>query len=470
MLEDAKEGRINLILVKDLSRFGRNYIQVGQFTDYLFPMIGCRFVALNDGVDTLHSDNDIMPFKNLFNEFYLRDCSKKIRSVYKACQQNGLYVGSFAPYGYRKDPDDRHRLVPDEYAAPVVRRIFDMRRGGMGFHAIADRLNSEGIPSPREYQIQQSGDPGDPERRHYFWNYTSVHALVVSEVYIGHMVQNKKSTLSYKSKTLVSKPKDEWIRVENTHEPIIDLDTFQFCADLEEQHRRPRCTRDGKQTLFSGLMKCADCGGVMRAQINAQRRDNGRKSHVGYCCGTYSRCGKSACSCNMISERAISAVVLEDIRWYVGKIAVDGEGLRQELLAQRQSETAQQQKSARTQAKALRGRLAELARIVAALYEDKVLGKLSEGTCHAMIAKYEQEQAEKEAALAALNERLAALDKDAQDVDSFLAAIRKYVAIEQLDREMLLELIEHIDIGKSTGTGKDKSREIVIHYNFVGRV
>jgi len=470
LIEDAKDGKINLILCKDLSRFGRNYIQVGQFTDYLFPMINCRFIALNDGVDTINNDNDIMPFKNLFNEFYLRDTSKKIRSVFKSYQLNGQFIGSCVPYGYKKSEEDRHKLVIDEDTAAHVRRIFDLRHQGMGYHRIAGLLNAEGIASPRAYQLQQSGVSDSTERKTYYWNYTTIKSIVSNEVYIGHMVQNKKGTLSYKSKKLLSKPKDEWIKVENTHEPIIDLDIFQFCAELDEKHRRPRCTRDGEQSLFAGLMNCMDCGGFMRTHIEKIMRKTGLKTYVGYCCGTYSRCGKSVCSANMIRESAVATLVLEDIRKYAGKIKVDESGLRQDLINQKRLDTAKQQKADKAQLKSLQNRLAELGQIISNLYEDKVLGKLSETVCNSMIAKYEQEQTEKTEALRILDGKLAEFEKDAQDVNSFLAAVKKYVAVEQLDREMLLELIDRIEIGKSTGTGKEKVRDIVIHYNFVGYI
>lgn len=471
LIEDAKDGKINLILCKDLSRFGRNYIQVGQFTDYLFPMINCRFVALHDGVDTLNNDNDIMPFKNLFNEFYLRDVSKKVRSVFKSYQQKGWYL-SAAPYGYKKPPDEKHRLVVDEYAAEIVRRIFDMRRQGLGYHKISRILNEEAILSPREYQIHNSGNPDNAEYRPSYWNYTSVKALVASEVYIGHTIQHKKQTLSYKNKKLVSVPKEEWIKVENTHEPIVDLDTFQFCAELDAKNRRPRQTRSGDITLFSGFLTCMDCVGTMRAHIDKVMRKTGLKTYVSYCCGTYSRCGKSVCSANMIMESAVTAFVLNDIRRYAARIALDEDGLRKNLIRQRNAESEKRKKADMTQANALQKRLSELGQIIANLYEDKVLGKLSESVCHSMIGKYEREQAEKTEALRVINERLAILERDEQDVDSFIAAIKKYVAVEQLDREMLTELVDHIEIGKSTGhaASKDKSRDIVIHYKFVGHI
>ena len=471
LLEDAKDGKINLILCKDLSRFGRNYIQVGQFTDYLFPMINCRFIALHDGVDTIHNDNDIMPFKNLFNEFYLRDVSKKVRNVFHAYQMKGWYL-SGAPYGYQKSPEDKHRLVVDEYAAEVVRRVFDLRRQGMGYHRIAGLLNEEGILSPREYKIQNSGKDGNPGRRPFYWNYTAIHSLTRSEVYIGHTVQHKKQTLSYKNKKLLSVPEDEWIKVENTHEPIIDLETFQVCAALDEKLRKPRCTRTGEQALFSGLMRCMDCGGVMRAKIDKIMRKTGLKTYVSYCCGTYARCGKAVCSANMIMENAVTAIILNDIRGFAGQIAVDEEGLRQDLLRKRNTETAKRQKSDKAQSKALQKRLFELEQLISNLYEDKVLGNLSDSVCHTMIGKYEREKEEKARALELVNGRLAAAERDTRDIDSFIETIKKYLTVESLDRAMLLELVDYIQIGKSAGhaASKDKTREIVIHYNFAGNV
>lgn len=195
LIEDAKEGLINLILVKDLSRFGRNYIQVGQFTDYLFPMIGCRFIALNDGVDTIHSDNDIMPFRNLFNEFQSKDTSKKIKAVKQAHAKMGNYLGWLVPYGYKAHPDDKHKFIIDEYAAGVVQKIFANRRKGWGYRKLAAKLNEEHILPPLDYYYQQKGKEDAGIRRNHLWNDMTVKKILRNEVYAWHIKGTAKGTL-----------------------------------------------------------------------------------------------------------------------------------------------------------------------------------------------------------------------------------------------------------------------------------
>ena len=246
LIDDAKDGKINLILVKDLDRFGRNYIQVGQFTDYLFPMIGCRFIALNDGVDTIHNDNDIMPFRNLFNEFQSRDTSKKIKAVKQACAASGKYLGCYAPFGYKKSPDNKHKFIIDETAAAVVRKIFDYRCKGYGFRKIAGFLNEEKIPTPRDYYYQQKGEP-NPFYFNHMWNDVTMRVIIRNEVYIGNMVQNKCGTLSYKNDKQVKKSQEDWIRVEGTHEPIIEMETWNQCVEIDKRIKKPRSTGTGKQ-------------------------------------------------------------------------------------------------------------------------------------------------------------------------------------------------------------------------------
>lgn len=237
LIEDAKAKRINVILVKDLSRFGRNYIEFGQYTDYLFPSLGCRFIALNNGIDTesTNGSTDVMCFLNLFNEFYSRDTSKKVKAVKKACAENGKFMGTYPAYGYKRDPADKHHLVINEDTAPVVRRIFEMRAAGTGFHAIAVMLNEEGIPSPGVLYYQRKGQT-DPRRVNHKWADQTVKNIVRSEVYIGNMVQGKTGTLSYKSRKLINKPEEEWIRVEGTHEPISG---FQICQELKNKTAIP---------------------------------------------------------------------------------------------------------------------------------------------------------------------------------------------------------------------------------------
>jgi len=469
LIEDAKDGKINLILVKDLSRFGRNYIQVGQFTDYLFPMIGCRFIALNDGVDTINNDNDIMPFRNLFNEFQSRDTSKKIKAVKRACAGNGKYVGAFAPFGYKKSAEEKYKLIIDGQAAPIVQRIFDLRCKGYGYRKIAEALNREGVISPRDYYYREKGEP-NPRSGNNLWNDISVKLILENEAYIGHLVQMKTGTLSYKNKRVVNRSPDEWVKVENTHKPIIDTYTWNLCREIGAKRYRARSRSDGELSLFSGLLKCM-CGFKMRTQRETKVLPaKGMAKYIFYLCNTYSSSGKIACTTHTINERILVELVLEDLRKHTSRVLSDEEGLRQDLISQCSKESLRQYKADKEQLRRTQGRLLELEQLIQSLYEDRVLGSLSDIMCKTLMAKYEQEREEKSALLQDLTAKLAETEQDEQNIDSFLTAIKKYVAVEQLDREMLLELIDVIEIGERQIKNGQKYRDITIHYNFVGKI
>lgn len=469
LIEDAKEGKIDLILCKDLSRFGRNYIQVGQFTDYLFPMIGVRFIALNDGVDTLHSDNDIMPFRNLLNEFQSKDTSKKIKAVKQTHAKLGNYLGCYVPYGYKAHPDDKHKFIVDEVAAEVVKRIFAYRRQGFGFRKIAGQLNSEHILPPRDYHYQQKGTPNNYHTNHC-WNDVTVKKMLRNEVYLGHMVQNKRGTLSYKNKKQVDKPKDEWIKVENTHEAIIDMDTWNACVEIDKRNYKPRSTKENVISLFGGLLKCMDCGFAMRYQQETHVYPKaGRVVYQSYLCGNYARSGKGACSIHTIYLKPLSELVLGDIRHRSKRVLEDEDKVRQELMDSKAKQGAQQMKADKATLKSMEKRLTELERLTQALYEDKVLGSVPEAVFKNLMGKYEAERVEKLALVQELKQRLADTAQDERDIEKYLQSIKKYVAIEQLDREMLLELIHYIEIGERQVIDGQKCRDVVIHYNLVDK-
>ncbi|QNK40285.1 recombinase family protein [Caproicibacter fermentans] len=470
LIEDAKDGKINLILVKDLSRFGRNYIQVGQFTDYLFPMIGCRFIALNDGVDTINSDNDIMPFRNLFNEFQSKDTSKKIKAVKQAHAKLGNYLGCYVPYGYRASPDDKHKFIIDEAVAENVRKMFRYRRQGLGFRKIAGLLNAEHILPPRDYYYLTKGTE-DRGRRNHCWNEVTVKKMLRNEVYIGHMVQNKRGTMSYKNKKQIDKPKDEWIKVEHTHEPIIDMDTWNACAELDQRRCKMRSVKGTSEpSLFGGLLRCMDCGFKMRyTEENHTYPKKGHVKYISYMCGSYARSGKAACSAHIIYLRPLSELVLDDIRHRAKRVLEDEDRVRRELLEQKAKQNDRQSKADRTTLKATEKRLAELERLTQALYEDKVLGTVPEAVFKNLLTKYEAERVEKQSLVQSLKQKLADTAQDEHDIEQYLANIRKYVSMEQLDREMLLELINYIEIGERGEKNGQKYRDVVIHYNLVDK-
>ena len=376
LIADAKAGRINVILVKDLSRFGRNYIEFGQYTDYLFPSIGCRFIALNNGIDTMSNDGstDVMCFLNLFNEFYSRDTSKKVKAVKKACAENGKFMGTYPAFGYKRDPADKHHLIIDEETAPVVRRIFSLRASGLTFCKIARILNEEGVQPPGVLYYQRKGQT-DPRRVNHQWADATVKSLVRNEVYIGNMVQGKYGTLSYKSRKLIAKDKDEWIRVEGTHEPIISREVWDTVVSLDTKRVRKSPADKTNGSIFTGLLYCADCGFKMRYHAEHRKYSDGHTElFKSFICGNYGRSGKTACSIHSIYEDALIKLVLQDIREKAQYAEYDRERLVAQIVRMKEKEKHSQLASYKQELKATAARITELEKLMQNLYEDKCTG------------------------------------------------------------------------------------------------
>ena len=470
LIEDAKAKRINLILVKDLSRFGRNYIEIGQYTDYLFPSIGCRFVALNNGVDTESNNGstDVMCFLNLFNEFYSRDTSKKVKAVKRACAENGKFMGTYPAYGYKRDNEDKHHLVIDEDTAPIVRRIFSMRATGMGFTGIAAQLNEEGIPSPGMLYYQRRGK-ADPRRVNHKWAGETVKHLIRNEVYIGNMVQGKTGTVSYKNKKLISKPEDEWIRVEGTHEPIISLDVWDTVQGIDQKRVRKNAASDGIRSVFTGLVYCAECGFKMRNHTEKfTYKDGSPGRYSSFICGNYARSGKSACTIHTIYENVLEQIVLEDIREKARFAAHDPEMLAQHILRLKDKEAQSHRTSCEQELKAVKTRLDELERLMQSLYEDKYSGTVPQSVFQTLIRKYETERAKKAAALPELELKLKAHMENRQDAGRWTEIIRQYTEITKLDESMLFALVDRIEVGEAQKVRG--VRDVKVYYRYVGNV
>ncbi len=334
MMHDIEAGRVNCVIVKDLSRFGRDYIESGRYIQKTFPALGVRFIALTDHFDSFTADTGessiVLPVKNFINDSYCRDISTKVKSGLEVKRRNGEYLSPFAVYGYRKDTENRNRLVVDEYAAEIVRKIFAWKIGGMAVAAIAEQLNGLGILSPKEYKKSQglkysSGFSGVGRS---VWGSTSVKRILTDETYLGHLAQGKTQKVNYKVKKSVEKPKEEWVRVENTHEPLVSKDDFQIVQNLLQSDSRlgPGMEKAG---LFTGLLFCGDCGEQMVRRVNRYKG----KGKVYYICSTKNR-GKG-CSRHSIEEEVLKGLVEKTVKKYTntfleGKALLDRAKEREE--------------------------------------------------------------------------------------------------------------------------------------------
>ena len=472
LIEDAKAKKINVILVKDLSRFGRNYIEFGQYTDYLFPSLGCRFIALNNGIDTESNNGstDVMCFLNLFNEFYSRDTSKKVKAVKKACAESGKFMGTYPAYGYLRDPMDKHHLIIDEETAPTVRRIFAMRASGMGYRAIAITLNEEGILPPGALYYQRKGQ-SDPRKVNHKWAETTVKSMIRKEVYIGNMVQGKTGTLSYKSRKLINKPKEEWIRVENTHEPIISREVWDTCVSLDQKKVRKSPTADGIKSIFTGLVYCADCGFKMRNHTEKFNYKDGRPGrYSSFICGNYARSGKSACSIHTIYEPVLEQLVLADIREKAQYAHYDRESLIEQISRMKAKEAHSRLALLEQELKNNTRRLSELERLMQNLYEDKCSGTVPLTVFQTLMQKYEAERSEKFAAMPELESKVKTQRENRQEAGRWTDIISQYTEITKLDETILFELVDRIEVGNTEVVDGQRTCDIRVFYRYVGNV
>lgn len=358
MLADAQAGVINLILVKDLSRLGRDYVEVGRYTDEIFPSQGCRFISVLDSLDSENDDSSMLHFRSLMNDYHLKDLSNKMKSALNARKRTGQYISSNPPYGYRKSDDDSHKLVPDEQTASIVQRIFMLRKTGMAYAKIAATLNDEHIPSAK------GG----------LWKYAIIRKILNNEVYIGNLLLNYTGSRTYKDKTKIHKPPEEWIRVDNAHEALISPKVWQEVQEINKHFSScysPK--KPPERNFFSGKLICADCGAKMvsNSKLHYTKTAAERRT-VFYSCGTFTASGHSVCSWHTIDENRLKLLVANEIRRQAEKIHLDKEA----VIAQIASYDKERLKELRQEIEQTSRHLQKLTERSAKLYEDKVSGAL----------------------------------------------------------------------------------------------
>ena len=460
MLEDIELGNLNMVVVKDLSRLGRNYLITGQYIDIYFPDRGVRFIALNDGIDTIDADNDIVPFKNILNEMYSKDISKKVRSAVRTKKQRGEFLSNHAPYGYIKDPVDKHRLIIEESGAVVVRQIYDMCAANHGTPYIAKMLNEQGILSPRNHHEKICPGYYKTPQRKYGWNTESIHHILRSRIYKGDMVQGIYDCARFKRTPSKRKPTEEWYITPNTHEPIIEEGLWHYVQQCLDSRKRVMST--GKPQLFSGFIKCADCGYAL-----SYAKKFGTEY---YSCGQYRRKGLDYCTQHYINKQVLIEAVLDDIRRYARLAKDDIEDLALRLAELHGEKEAQQHKVLLDELSSSEARFEELDRIIEQLYEDKVSGELTESRYRKLSEKYETEQEALKKSIEGLQFEIGRQNANRRDISTWLELIREYAEIQELDRTILGELVEKITVGETEVIDGKKNIEIMIYYRFMGLI
>ena len=468
MREDIENGRIDTVIVKDQSRFGRSYIEVGMYVEE-FKDKGVRFIAVDDGYDSMKSDYDMMfPMRNVINEYYAREASKKTKSAKRAKAKEGQYIGSRPPFGYKLDPKDRHHLVVDEPAAETVRRIFRLAAQGVGYNRMTKIFREEKLLTPIAYFNQHNPDyyKSDYWRKDFDWHVTSIRVILDNEVYLGKLVYGKQKNKSMKSKEKVKCPRDEWIVVENCHEPIISQELWDTVHKILAAKHRP--TQSGKVQIFAWLVYCSDCG---HALTYSQKKKSDGTYHGAYSCWMYKTHGKEYCASHYITYDVLYQLVFCDLQKMIGCCAKDIIGFRKFLQSKCKSSSRRQLESIVNEAERKQTRLKEIDKILSKLYEDSALGKIPESRYEQMSEKYEQEQKELSQGILQLKQEFDEAKKQTDASDRFINIVKKYTYINELDANILNELIDRIVVHHKE---KDQSgrtyQQIEIYYRFIGRL
>lgn len=463
LLDDAKTGVINTIIVKDLSRFGRNYIEVGQYIDYVFPAFGIRFIAIQDNVDTANRDSgamEMMPIMNVFNEWHAANTSKKIRAVKRANALAGKFSGSRAPYGYIKGTDEKRTFQIDEEAAPIVKRIFEMYASGISPYKIAEILNNEGIPSAGRLTFLRTGEK-IRNSEHPYWEETRIRPILKNIEYLGHLAQQKYTSVSYKNHKIIQRDQSDWVIVYNTHEPIISQELWDKVQERLKSRAHGRKMRTGMTHPLSGFLYCADCGSKLKMGYVWHKYKN--YYTYNFDCGKLKRYGKSFCFSHYIRANVLEEIVLGDIREMAKRIVLDEKSIREEYVRHNAELKDQSIKSIKKELQLKNKRIEELSRLIQVAYEDRVKGKMPEDICISFIQRYSEEQKSLIVEITELETKLTETETARQNADDFIRNIKKYLDAPALTREMCYELLDRVVVGglpKITG----KEREIDIIY------
>ena len=464
MLDDIEAGKIDVVITIDLSRLGRDHLKVGHFTEIYFPMKNVRYIAVNDGVDTANKNNDIAALKNVMNEFYSRDNSRKIRSSIRARAKAGLYRTSFNPIGYRKSPDNHNKLIVDGETAWIVKRIFELANAGMGAHKIAKTFREEQVPCP-SWWLHSRGERDYSQRfenpaNKYEWSHTVIRNIIANPLYLGHTVMCKTESI-FKVGTFKKVPKADQIRVENTHEPLVSQELFDG-ANAKILSRR-RDTTDNFVSPFSGLVKCGTCGKALGL------RYWGKDRHHIYVCTTYAHDTK-ACSDHRIYYEDLYNAVLADIQYHARLAYEDRDKAVALAMKMNAKADGNKGKSNESKLKQAKKRYDEVTRLFDRLYEDSLSGRISNDNFTRLIDKYQTEQEQLLGQIQNLENALQEVKDSQTNAVQWAALMADYVGIRELTAENLNLLVERIEVFDRTETDGEAEQVIRICYRFGGYI
>ena len=468
LIDDIEIGLVSAVMVKDLSRLGRDYVSVGNYTDSYFPEHNVRFIAVNDAIDSDEGESEIAPFKNILNEMYARDISKKIRSSHRLRGSMGEPL-SQPPYGYMKSPENKKKWIIDPEAATVVKSIFKMCLDGKGNETIARELQENEVLIPMAYWRSKGLNRGGKKTQTnpYKWCKTTVQKILSQQEYCGDIINFKTYSKSFKNKRRIENSKENWAVFKDVNEPIIDRETFETVQKfISKTKRRAPKKENGERSIFNGLVYCGDCHSKMRYHTSTSNKEihyftcsDNKVDYRGKCLGRH-----------YVRADALEEVVKLELRRLVEMLKIDESYFAQLLLRKNDEEREKDKKFLETELQKAIARSGTVSQLYEKLYEDNVIGKVNDEWFVELSHKYEKERMDLRAKIADTRHKIEELKNNNSEYEKFISAIRRFMQMDNLTSPLLRELIDHIDIFETEGTGKSRTQRIVIYYRFIGYI
>lgn len=471
MITDIENGKINCVITKDLSRLGRNYLQSGAYIEMYFPQKNIRYIAITDGIDTLNSNqNDIMPFKNILNEMYAKDTSKKVKSAIQSRMREGTYIGSKAPFGYLKDPNNKRRLIIDEKTKPIIELIYKLCLEGKGTQLISQELMKRKIPRPSAFVENAEKLYGLTEENKYQWSHRMVLNVLRDPVYCGNMARNKRPTLSFKNSKRLYIPKSDYIYAKDTHEGIVSEEIWEQVQTMIDKRKCNNKKGLYYDNIFQGLVRCPKCGYALTPKTDYRLKKKELIDFVHFSCSTYKKYGVNACSSHRIEARDLYNIVLEDIQYH-GSMALSAkEDFVEKIIEKIEVEKIDEGKELSNKLELKKNQLAELDRSYEQLYEDRLEGNITERNFNLMNVSISKKQDKLIEEIKVLEGDIEVSFETEDNYKKFMDNISKYAKIKSLNRYILNQIIDKIYVYDKEEIDGQISQKVEIHYKFIGKL
>ncbi len=469
LIEDIRNGEISTLITKDLSRLGRNYLETGTYIEVFFPNHNVRYIAVNDGVDSIdNTQMDITPFRNIINEMYAKDTSRKIKSALRTRRLQGKYMAVTAPFGYRKDENDHNHLVIDEVTAPVVELIFSIAEEGVGLHTICNRLRKAKVMKPSFYKKELFERYIDEEKM-YDWDTAYISKILHDPVYAGNLIVAERPTKTMRSKKRQYIPFAEREVIYGTHEPIIEQNRWDNVQKIL-QSRPPVIgeSSSGYDNIFRGIIKCADCGSAMLAKVEQKRKRSNVLDKTFYCCTKYRKYGKEGCSSHNIEARTVHEVVLADIQKHAQQALTDRKAMVTDIAERLNLQLSADKEQQKKELRQCKQRVSEIENLYAKLYEDMTRELITEKRFQMLSARYDSEQEELSARIKELEKSAIEDREQLSSIEQFAEQISGYAGITELNFKIINQLIEKILVSEPVEIDGQKIQRLTIHYKFIG--